>query len=77
MLSTLGTRRARCSDYGDDEPTEHNELAEPAEHDEDAEPAKNDEDTLPAEHAEDDEPIEQGKQAEHAGHAPSMLQGLR
>ena len=38
------------------------------------EPAEHDEDTEPAEHAEDDEPIEQGKQAEHAGHAPSKLQ---
>jgi hypothetical protein len=51
------TRRARCSDGGDDEPAEHNELAEPAEHDEDAEPA---------EHAEDDELNQQVEQAEQA-----------
>ena len=56
MLSMLGTRRACCRDGSDDEPAEHNELAEPAEHDDDAELAENDE---------DDEPDEQAEQAEH------------
>jgi hypothetical protein len=71
LLSTLITRQAHCSDGGDDEPAEHDELAEPAEHDEDTEPT---------EHSEDEELNEQVGQAElaelaeHAGHALSTLQ---
>jgi len=74
LLSTLGTRRAHCSDGGDDEPAEHDELAEPAEHHELAELA---------EHAGPDEQVEQAElaelaeHAEHAGHALSTLQRSR
>ena len=49
MLSKLGAHQARCSNPGDDEPAEHNELAEPAEHHEDAKPAEHDEDAEPDE----------------------------
>ena len=74
MLSTLITRQAHCSDGGDDEPAEHDELAE---HDEDAKPAEHDE------LAEPDEQVEQAEQAElaelalHAGHMPGTLQRWR
>ena len=67
LLSKLGTHRARCSNPGDDEPAEHNELAEPAEHDEDAKPA---------EHDEDDEPDEQAEQAEHRLSRLGLLSSL-
>jgi hypothetical protein len=82
LLSTLGTRRAHCSDCGDDEPAEHNELAEPAEHDELAEPTEHAEDAEPDEHVEQQaepavKPAELAELAEHAGHAPSTLQQWR
>ena len=77
LLSLMGAHQARCSNPGDDEPAEHNELAEPAEHDEDAEPAEHDEDAVLNEQVEQAEQAEQGELAEQAGHALSTLQRSR